>query len=389
MRFLFIYGSFVTEPKVEYLKALIKLFEDDGHVIDVVYFRNVNIRCDRETALKIRRIELDTKIDDELYDCLLISKVNSQSSNYITKLAKTFESRKCPILCFKSDSAMEFMPLRECKTIKYGIPSEFYHLPFNHRYIPNVTVPKFECPFLNLVNRSEPLLSKDEFFRYYSLDPDKKIIIFLPGRLDKICRQNADHGKNMSIIYQNCSSLERNFSKLLEIIDHHEFQLITKFHPNQRCHGRLKETDVDFVKMCQSIPHIAEDHLNECLKYSSLAITIGTMMAYELYLYDLPTLELGSGNYFFKWSGSLNTYYQYKPNVMLMKKYNNGKDLVYGHVIEDDEWIDDNFELTLGSFFSKKWDINDFKYKDDHPIYGKSYSSSPQTVYDIIIDNIR
>jgi hypothetical protein len=125
-------------------------------------------------------------------------------------------------------------------------------------------------------------------------------------------------------------------------------------------------------------------HTHEAIKYSNFALTTMSNIVYELYLQNLPCIEIGSGLYYPAWW--TKTPMKCNPARFPITTHTSS-DLIYGQVLTEDEWINKT-EKTLKNIFAKNWDINSFKYKDNNPIYGNSYNGTIDQIAKIVVNKL-
>ena len=70
-----------------------------------------------------------------------------------------------------------------------------------------------------------------------------------------------------------------------------------------------------------------------------------------------------------------------------LKDYDNGRDLIYGDIMNYDEFKEDPSKYML-KFINKEYDINKFKYLKNNPIYGDSYGTTMMDLTKCLIKQI-
>jgi hypothetical protein len=219
-------------------------------------------------------------------------------------------------------------------------------------------------------------LSKAEFFNLYKLDNSKKLITcFMPKhkKIFYLKQQNSPFLKNF--IY-----LLSNLDKITNILANLDYQIIFKSH-----RGDWDILAKEYQHLNSSkIQMISPLHTHEAIKYSNFALTTMSNIVYELYLQNLPCIEIGSGLYYPAWW--TKTPMKCNPARFPITTHTSS-DLIYGQVLTEDEWINKT-EKTLKNIFAKNWDINSFKYKDNNPIYGNSYNGTIDQIAKIVVNKL-
>lgn len=246
----------------------------------------------------------------------------------------------------------------------------------------------FIPPLTYLINPKPNYLSEILFYEKYKLDPTLKIIAFLPGKIEK-WRNNKSYDSNLfqnKIVNDNYfQCLQQihwfieNGKRIVKIFRKLGYQIVGKMHP--RDFSKFTNTSKpNHLLLQKHITYIQQEDLFELLKYSTNAITFGSSMVYHMYLYNIPCIEIGTGFYFSNWAYPESTEFSY---LDYLQKYNNGKDLIYGHVIDYNNVKNNNELLQYFRELLNK-DIK-FKYKYDNPIYGDSYGKGINDIYKNIV----
>jgi hypothetical protein len=292
-------------------------------------------------------------------------------------ILKYAEKYKKPVIAIKSDMTLEYRYLNN--NVLYGVNSNNLLDRLPNRWILPNTVKKFLIPCIgNLLYPKPNALSKNDFYKKYNLDKNKKIIIFTLGNLRKLKIEFKNINSNMIYYFLN------NINRIQKIFNNNNYQLIFKIH-------RIQDFNKDPIKDIKkfnidNIKYIDNEDSHEAIKYSSRAISFCTCMVYELYLYNLPVMELGNGIYYPSWISNLTRSSEYTCCPLV--KYNMGKDLVFGKIFNY-KLNKDNIKKEIYDFLNTEYDINKFKYKNNHPIYGNSYGKTIEDVGDILIDQCK
>jgi hypothetical protein len=270
------------------------------------------------------------------------------------------------IIVIKSDTTMEYCFIND--KILYGVNSEYNLYVNNGLYLPP-NVNKFIFPSLNLSLVKPNYLSREKYYEKYKLNPKLRLVVFILGRNNKWLNIRKDYTKS---IYWFIT----NIKKINKILNSNGFQLVFKLHRFDSKH------DFKILDKCKIIDH---EHIYETIKYSEYAISYGTTMIYELYLYNLPVLEIGEGIYFPKWFFIYNKN-KIKHNKKIkiidnnpLNSYNKGIDLIFGRLVSYKKLSSKTSEV-LGSFLNTKYNIDEYKYLKDNPIYGNSYYDNIDTI---------
>jgi len=307
-------------------------------------------------------------------------------------VCRPFITNSKKVLCLKDDTIMEVRPIK-LNNIIYGIPSNrlmterdklnikrkdhYWILPSGTKHfiipvISNLSIPKPEC------------LSKEDFYHKYGLDTNLKIIAYLPGKVKK-WREKFYKGKknnytrNFQLTLHQINWFLNNFKIINNILRDLGYQLVGKLHIRDS-NKFIENTKTDKYTKNKDIKYVSQYHSHELLKYADYAITFATTMAYQLYLYDLPTLDLGTGIYYPRWAFKLSDNKAITP----LQNFNCGRDLIYGEVVNFANFQQDPKQyLTI--FVNRGFNIDEFKYKYRNPIYGDSYGKGIKDIVDILI----
>jgi hypothetical protein len=308
----------------------------------------------------------------EKYDILLLihiwSKKWHNGDDMRKEISNSFNKLNKKILCLKFDTTLEHRYIND--TIIYGINTE-YKLNLSPRWILPNNAKTFIFPQIsNLSFNKEDILSKIEFYNKYKINKNKKIIIFFVGRFKK-WYNNKSFDTNVIQWFFN------NLSNINILLNNNNYQLIFKLH---------RSDGLQIIKnfKLNNLIIIDQYDTHEAIKYSNRSISYCTSMVYELYLYNLPVLELFEGIYYPGWISDLTRNKQYNSPL---KDYNNGKDLIYGKITSYKELIN-NSDKILSEFINTDYNIKNYNYCNNHPIFGNSYYSSIQEITNLLITEI-
>ena len=377
-----------------YTKVLFKKeIESRGHILNI-YIPNVkkNVKTNKNpymSSLNDMSLFYEIPITEGFpkssnYDILFVfedyyKSWSSKCADYRKYVCRPFITNGKNVLCLKDDTIMEVRPINSTNII-YGIPSnklmtERDRLNMNRRYhywiLPS-NVKHFIMPVISNLSIHKPnILSKEDFYQKYGLDSNLKIIAYLPGKVrkwrSKFYKEKIDkYTTNFKTTLLQTNWFLDNFDVINNILRDLGYQLVGKLHirdSNKFIKGYTnKYTKTKYIK------YVDQYHSHELLKYADYAITFATTMVYQLYLYDLPTLDLGTGIYYPRWA-----FKNPKNRVITpLQNFRYGRDLIYGEVVNFTEFIKDP-KKYLTTFFTKKFNIETFVYRYDNPIYGDSY----------------
>lgn len=351
---------------------------------------------EKDNLSKTYNFEITNDFPNPLkYDVLIIYEdyTKEWSGKYVIdyreNVSQLFSNKNKPVICLKFDTIMEYRMINNQNVI-YGVVSNILR-PLSNKFpyiLPGLKT-SFDCPVIsNMANSKPPELSisKEKFFEMYGLDPNKKIIAYLPGKIKK-WRQKPKSDENL-IVYANKKFPEQtdnfkktfiqvtnffnNLDKISQDLDDLGYQLVGKLH--------IRDSE-KFIGSSATrkgkITYIDQLYSHELLKYSSFAITFATTMVYQLYLYDLPSLDIGTGVYYPNWA------FKNKKVESPLQAYNNGLDLIYGLAVNYEQFIKNPKEYlrVFGEAVENgQISIDKFKYRYNNPIYGNSYGKTTDDV---------
>lgn len=375
-------------------KILIDEFINHGHILNC--YTPIDYKIDSTKNTKKKKLNIDSikKIygisftigfpEPKDYDILLLESQYyknwcDENRDMRTIIASKFAMYNKPIIVMNDSMLMEtrIIPINN---IIYGIASNDL-LKINNKN--NQKLSFFTMSPINyLINPKPNALTKEQFYLKYNLDPKLKIIAFLPGKLSKwqnvnnIIFNRETASQNYNINNQQIHWIINNCKIMVNILRKLGYQLVGKMH--LRDFNKFKK-DCKFSKtlMKNYITYITQFDTYELLQYADFAFTFGSTMVYQLYLYDLPSIELGTGFYFSGWA-----YHETTEFTMMeyIQKYDNGSSLIYGHIIDFNKFTQ-NMEIYLTNILNNKYEINKFIYKNNNPIYGNSYGKTIDKIY--------
>jgi len=377
-------------------------FKYGRHTFD--YYTPINYKID---SLKNSKMKIDIPTlhkhyginfnigfpEPEEYDVLLLESQYYKSwcdteKDMRTLLAAKFSMHK-KIIIVLNDSMLMETRLVSLNNIIYGTSSAAL-LRLDNKY--NRIISHFSMPPVNyLINPKPSALTKEMFYAKYNLDPDLKIVAFLPGKLDKwrkcidntvdfINFKQALATKNFHTNNKQIHWFFNNYDTVIKAFKNVGYQIVGKMHIGD-FNTFKKEHKYSDALIKHSIPYIQQQDLYELLQYSNYALTFGSTMVYQTYLYDLPAIEIGTGFYFPGWAYPDTEDFSYMEYI---QKFNFGKQLIYGHTINFNKFTYD-VEAYIMNIIKQKYDVNNFTFKENNPIYGNSYGKTIDTIYKNVI----
>jgi len=305
----------------------------------------------------------------ENYDALVVSHIWSKKwfngINVRDKIVRCFQLLRKPIFCLKIDTTLEHRHIKLSSEdyIYYGV-NNLTELSLPERWGLPETANKFIFPQLcklNIPKLEETILSKKGFYKKYNINKRHKIITFFIGRFKKW------HGKT-TFTPNICELFMENYNDIDNYLHQKGYQVILKLH---RCDGE----EIQKKYKLNNLIVIDNNDGYEATLYSSKAFTAYSTVLFELYLYDLPTLDLGNGIYYPGWISQLSRGGIKKlKNNSPFKELDYGRDLLYGMVLNPDKNITlEEFKQGVSQFLDKTFSIKNYRYLDNHPVYGDSY----------------
>lgn len=306
--------------------------------------------------------------DTYIKEWLVIDNVTIKDTRYLCAL-KFIEENK-HVICIRDTAMIEYRFINS-PSIKHGIcASPLYGtLP--------ITTKTFTMPLLsNLSFPKKDLMSESDFFDKYNLDKNLKIISIFPGKISK-WRKDAPNNKNVTQVMRNLEFFNKNIEQISNICNEYGYQLVGKLHIRDNNSKWLTKEKHDSLFHYKYIKYINPEDTNELLQYSDRCITYATTMVYQMYLYDLPSFDIGTGIYYLNWSSPNETSIN-----SILKNYNNGIDLIYGTVANT--FFHNGIEQLI-NFLKFDFKIKRFKYLYNNPIYGNSYKTTIDDVRNSIL----
>jgi len=211
------------------------------------------------------------------------------------------------------------------------------------------------------------LLSKKDFFKYYNLNENTKLIVYYCGRSDEIFQNRPEHELNKRIkealgdkyniweIYETNRQIIYNINKLNKILKSLGYTLMIKLHRDEDKHFLWGKTcfrdDINDKNLSPfaniECPIVKHEHYWELMEYSNFAITSSdSTINWILSDLKIPCIYFTSKYENKCWIKFLNEYQ--KTNI-----YNN---LLYGNicyiedVINDNKLLDDNMNFFIKNF---------------------------------------
>jgi hypothetical protein len=327
------------------------------------------------------------------YDGLIVIHIwNKKWQNEIDmrrNLYQLFAKFNKPVVCIKTDTTFEYRFVN--KSIKYGLISN-YKLKLNNKWLlPFSKIKSFQMSHLANLTFSKPdTLSRENFYKKYNLDPKKKIMIFFMARIRKWYRNEYFDGKTMIWFLKHIVKINKTVEAL-------GYQLIYKQHKSD---GYL----MGKLFGLHRLPLIDHYDTHEAVIYADRSMSYGTTMVYELYMYNLPVLEIGHGVYYPGWLDDLkdsfkrysrrelpDTKYEIEINRRLKppfkeEVYDRGRNLIFGMITSYSELAKD-YVNVFTKFINTDYDINDFRFRKNNPIHGNSHGSNVDEIATVLYEN--
>lgn len=225
------------------------------------------------------------------------------------------------------------------------------------------------------------LLSKKDFFKYYNLNENTKLIVYYCGRSDEIFQNRPEHEQNRRIkealgdeyniweIYNTNRQIIYNLNKISQIFKKYGYTLVIKLHKDETKHFLWGKTcfrdDIEDKTLSPfaniKCPIIEHKHFWELMEYSNFAITSSdSTINWTLSDLQIPCLYFTSKYENKCWIKFLNEY----------QKTNIYDKLLYGNIcyiediINNSILIDENLENIIVKFLAtKSYDkVNLFKF---------------------------
>lgn len=384
MRFALYLDLYTISINSFYTKvALVESFRNNGHILDIFYPLNMLNKIDKTDDNFCKNIKdferFNITIKPTLpqakdYDVLLITDTYIKDWCVIKDVrnlcALKFIEINKPVICIRDTAMIEYRFINN-PGIKHGICAAplFGTLP--------ITTKTFIMPLLsNLSFVKNNCLSRDDFYEKYNLNKNLKIISLFPGKINK-WRKNSSNNKNVFQVMKNLDFFNKNIEQINNICNEFGYQLVGKLHIRDTNVKWLNKDKHDNMFHYKYIKYINPEDTNELLKYSDRSLTYATTMVYQMYLYNLPSFDIGTGIYYLNWSNPNETTIN-----STLKNYNNGIDLIYGTVAST---FSINGIEQLTNFLKSEFNIKQFKYLYNNPIYGNSYGSTIDDVKNSIL----
>jgi hypothetical protein len=277
------------------------------------------------------------------------------------------------------------------------------------------------------------LLNKYDFFKIYNLDPKKKIVtIFIEWpqtHLYMTYHNKSNYHNHQKIIGGMetiifCEKNQNKFSQFIKYFENSDCNVIFKIHPtdnlyiiNNKLHLLNHEIDKDSLEIkykknnrVLDYYHTKEDYgikplikrytfvdnsfTNEVNKHTDYGIVFSpTTVGWYNYIHNFPIMAISSKKY---------DWFPYMNYSEMFSKLRNGYikennldinesklpcigDLYYGKQIFWEDIIENND--LIRNFLNTDFKIN-YKYFDEHPMYGNTYNSTQTCISNKIIDII-
>lgn len=350
---------------ISYIKFLLaEEMKKFGHKLDI--FFNPITSTMNFGAKRFGRSEFGKRLVDgsaifgtpnpDAYDCVLLTNNFNKGNSLRTQVAYSFDRVGKKIFATKDTTCFDFYPTEGLdKRITFGVPGiqsqicKTYHWMWGKNYkvvdIPNLSNMNFEKP---------GYLSKEEFYKLYNIPDGIKIIAFHPDGMHGHESSRASHLQHVHL------------EKFNKIFNKMGYQVVCKLHPfepyyrKSEFYGGRLSSEVYFP----SIPVIKETYAYELLKYATFSFTSISSIAYENYIYNLPTIVLLDDQV----SQLRNSAFDFsRHNDCSGFSY---KDFLYGKEYNIDYFIDHTEEC-----------IHDFEIETKSSDFGKSAEKNNWMLY--------
>lgn len=209
-------------------------------------------------------------------------------------------------------------------------------------------------------------------------------MIIVGGRVDKIVHfpmvKSLRNDPILSKHQDVAKWILENFSTLVSFLIQQGYQPLIRFHCREHRFYGMKEQNKYRSTIHDHCSIIDDDDGYLAYQYSDFAITYFTSTCYELYLYDLPTLEIGNAMYLFRWGYRTLSH----KSKQYFSKYQDS--LVFGQVVEAKDISLDLISEFISKVQSGFFQIKDFKYLSDHPLYADTYYNSVDHMFSLILN---
>lgn len=375
-------GEYVPNPPPADYKDYNKKFDelnDKEHIKKYYKIYNGSNQFMKSTDQFKRTQNTITTFPSTDYDVLLLTDTYTKKWYYTPdgniydcryKVAAEFLKFNKKVLCIRDTPLIEYRFVKN-SMVKHGICTKniFEIEPYAFDRTPNFIMPLLSNLGLDKLNK----LSRDEFYEKYNIDKNMKLLCLLPGKISKWRVVEEAKNNNSKTVAKNVGVFYNKLDELNVLLKERGYIMVSKLHTRDDYDKWLSKKifRTDIVK------YIDPADSNEMLTYAEKGISFGTTMVYQTYMFDLPVLEIGTGKYYLGWSEKDS-----KMDDSPLKNYDYGRDLVYGTIAGKFAKIP---EKTLLAFLDKEYDVKDFKYVKDHPIYGNSYGSNIDSIAKAIL----
>jgi len=298
-------------------------------------------------------------------------------------LVSSFQNARKKTIVFQDSANLDYAPLTGCTA--YGFPSlnqlnlvKTAHISMNKNDISK----SFEIPLLSNLSWKKQVsckqLSVNEFYDFYNIPKDLKVVGFFP---------DGEHG-HPSVLSSHW--LHKELNNIANLLKEEGYFLMSKLHPYEY-YGRKKNYySGKFSNEHYSwvTPVIKEEHACELVNYADFAISSISCVSFEHYLYNLVHLNVGmhpddsktlnnSGYELFLSNGYVKSYIE-KTNFDIST-------LTFGKKYAFEEFKS-NPAFYIREFLRTKHEVKDeYVHYQNHPILGQSYTSTVKNVAETLI----
>ena len=338
-------------------------------------------------------LKSENKKKFHFYDIVIIEKLDRNGLQKYNDNLKINPNQKCIIIHLTLCG--DYMP-PETKNYSVCVDNiwagiQKYHLtcPRFEKHSFQKFKNKFEIPALKY--DLDMAMSKKDFYDYYNVNENMKIVIFYDARFDDVWLEyfrHPEHRKNKFYPYLSINrKFIENFDDIQKQFNDLGYHILVKHH-RQMNPNAFKKYDFaqEFIKKYDNISLVNDEHYTEILKYCSFSICCNlSTLNHLLWIYDIKTLYIDVNDEKTSWlkCNDDNEWYKFKTDEFKDIKY---KDLIYG------KYYTENFFNNIKKCVHEIEDFdvskNVYNLKENHPIYGNTYNCNYENYCKILEDKI-
>jgi len=318
------------------------------------------------------------------YDVLIFgARHNKNCISTRMSLVSSFQKTNKKTIVFQDSANLDYAPIAGCTA--YGFPSlnqlnfaKTVYTSMNKEDVPR----SFELPCLSNLSwkkqSSHKALSKEEFYDFYNVPKDAKVVGFFP---------DGEHG-HPSVLSSHW--LHKELNSISNLLKDRGYFLMSKLHPYEHFgrkkeyyNGKFSNEHYNWIT-----PVIKEEHAHELVNYADFALSSISCVAFEHYLYDLAHLNVGmhpedskimknSGYELFLNNGYNKTYVE-ETNFDIST-------LLFGKMYSFESFKSDPASY-IDNFLQTKHEVKkQYLHYQNHPILGRSYTATVKDVAENLI----